>query len=347
MNTPIRSILAITTLVGSVVLGVSSLYAANGFDEPQDAGEEPAFEQVNRPGSVDLASEYDLDGLTIPRREIHTLLPRDAIPSLTDPALLPIADAFGYQPNDRIIDVTIGDESVAVPIKILNFHEVANLVVGGDPVAATYCPLCDSVTLVRRTVLITPTDPLEDAHEEVLEFGVSGALYNSNVLMYDRQYKGLWSQLGLKAVSGPLVGTALELLPVKIIPWSQFQSEHPSGKVLNANTGHERPYDGNPYQNYFNDKDRILVPIADFGDAIPKKTLGLGIKAGEQSLFVPASKIGKRFVIETELGNVIAASTDAGVQVLIAPKGVQTVQSFYYSFSAFHPQTVVVTESAE
>jgi len=89
------------------------------------------------------------------------------------------------------------------------------------------------------------------------------------------------------------------------------------------------------------------VPIGDFGDALPKKTLGLGIKAGEQSFFVPASEIGERFVVETQLGHVIAVSTDAGVQVVNAPKGVQTVQSFYYSFSAFHPKTVVVTESAE
>lgn len=305
------------------------------------------FQQVNRPGSVDLASEYDLKGLTIPEGEIHTLLPRDAIPSLTDPALITLEQADWLVDDDRIIDVTVGDESVAVPLKILNFHEVANMTVGDEPVAATYCPLCDSVTLVKRTVMVKPTDSKEDAHEEVLEFGVSGALYNSNVLMYDRAHKGLWSQLGLKAVSGPMAGTQLELMPVKIIPWTQFKADHPDGKVISINTGHERPYDGNPYQRYFDDQDYIMVPIGSHGDALPKKTLGLGIKVGEQSFFVPSSSIGKRFVVKTDAGDVIAVSTEAGVQVVSAPIGAQTVQSFYYSFSAFHPQTVVVTESAE
>ena len=322
-----------------VFSGSSSLQAAEPDEKP--------FQQISRPGSVDIASEYNLDGLTIPSEQIHTLLPRDAIPSLTNPELIDLAEATWLNDDDRIIDVTIGDESVAVPIKILNFHEVANITVGGDPVAATYCPLCDSVTLVRRTVMVKPADPLEDAHEEVLEFGVSGALYNSNVLMYDRTYKALWSQLGLKAVSGPLVGTSLDMLPVKIIPWSQYKLEHAKGKVISIDTGHDRDYTGNPYERYFSNQDYIMVPIGDFGDELPKKTLGLGIKAGDASFFVPVSEIGQRFVVRTNAGDVIAVSTEAGVQVLSAPSSVQTVQSFYYSFSAFHPNTVVVTESAE
>jgi len=299
------------------------------------------FSTMNRPGSVDIATEYDLSNLTIPKNEIHTLLPRDAIPALTDPELTPLASATYLGADDRIIDVTVGSESVAVPLKILNFHEVSNFTISGKPVAATYCPLCDSVTLVSRTVTN------KDGKTEVLEFGVSGALYNSNVLMYDRTHKGLWSQLGLKAVSGPMAGTALDLLPVKIIPWSQFKSEHPEGQVISIDTGHDRPYDGNPYQRYFEDQDYIMVPIATHGEVLPKKTLGLGIKANNESYFVAADAIGERFVVETKLGNVIAVSTEAGIQVVSAPNDVQTVQSFYYSFSAFHPNTEVLTDSAE
>jgi Protein of unknown function (DUF3179) len=333
-------------LTGALLLSAPSCLA-----ESQDAAKDPEqskpFQQVNRPGSVDLAAEYNLDGLSIPREQIHTLLPRDAIPALTDPALISIADVDWLEPDDRIIDVTIDDESVAVPIKILNFHEVANMTIAGEPIAATYCPLCDSVTLVKRTVKIKPTDPLEDAHEVVLEFGVSGALFNSNVLMYDRNFKGLWSQLGLKAVSGPMVGTQLDLLPVKIIPWSQYQTDHPDGQVISIDTGHDRTYAGNPYKGYFENQDYIMVPVGEFGDELPKKTLGLGVMAGEESFFVAQSKIGKRFVLETKMGKVIAVSTDAGVQVVSAPLGVQTVQSFYYAFTAFHPETVVVKKSAE
>jgi len=307
------------------------------------------FNTVNRPGSVDIATEYDLSNLTIPKDQIHTLLPRDAIPALIDPELIPLADATYLNDDDRIIDVTVANgstvESVAVPLKILNFHEVSNFTISGKPIAATYCPLCDSVTLVSRTVTNA------DGKTEILEFGVSGALYNSNVLMYDTAYKSLWSQLGLKAVSGPLAGTDLEHLPVKIVPWSQFKSDHPQGQVISINTGHERPYEGNPYQRYFDDQDYIMVPLATHGNALPKKTLGLGIKAtteeSDESYFVAAASVGERFVIKTKLGNVIAVSTEAGVQVISAPNSVHTVQSFYYAFSAFHPNTKVLTESAE
>ncbi len=301
----------------------------------------PEFKTMNRPGSVDIATEYDLSNLTIPKNEIHTLLPRDAIPALTDPELIALDAATYLNDEDRIIDVTVGDESVAVPLKILNFHEVSNFTISGKPVAATYCPLCDSVTLVSRTVTNA------DGKTEILEFGVSGALYNSNVLMYDRTYKALWSQLGLKAVSGPMAGTALDLLPVKIIPWSQYKSEHPNGQTISIDTGHDRPYDGNPYERYFDDQDYLMVPLASHGDTLPKKTLGLGIKASGESYFVAADTIGERFVVETKLGKVIAVSTEAGVQVISAPNAVQTVQSFYYSFSAFHPNTKVLTDSAE
>jgi len=336
-------------LLAPVLLCTTTLVAE--VSREPDSAQPTEFKTVNRPGSVNIADEYNLANLSIPQDQIHTLLPRDAIPALTDPDLIDIADADWLGDDDRIIDVTIEHEgtveSVGVPLKILNFHEVANMTIAGTPVAATYCPLCDSVTLVERTVMVNPTDPLAEAHEEILEFGVSGALYNSNVLMYDRQHMGLWSQLGLEAVSGPMVGTSLTLLPVRIVPWSQYRAKHPDGKVVSINTGHERPYEGNPYQGYFENEDFIMVPIAEHGDALPKKTLGLGIRAGDEAFFVAVESIGKRFVVETSMGRVIAVATDAGVQVVGSPRGVQTVQSFYYSFSAFHPQTVVLSESAE
>lgn len=100
--------------------------------------EKPAFERVRRPRAVDVTKEYDVSGLTLPLDEIHELLPRDAIASLTNPKLEKAVLATWMKPEDRVLDVTIGGESVAVPFRILNFHEIANLVVGGEPVAATY-----------------------------------------------------------------------------------------------------------------------------------------------------------------------------------------------------------------
>jgi len=135
--------------------GVAPAGSARETAQPETAPDPDSFNQTNRPGSVDLETTYDLTGLSIPREQIHTLLPKDAIPSLTDPALETVAQAGEWlSGGDRVIDITIDSETVGVPLKILTYHEIANLTVAGRPVAATYCPLCDSVTLVSREIEI-------------------------------------------------------------------------------------------------------------------------------------------------------------------------------------------------
>ena len=305
---------------------------------------EDAFERVQRPGSVDLRGEYDLSGLTIPEDEIHTLLPRDAIPALTDPKLEPVGEAGWLGETDRVISVEVGGEAVAAPLKILNFHEIVNMTVGGEAVAATYCPLCDSATLVSRVVPTGKTDEDGEPETITLELGVSGALYNSNVLMYDRQTLGLWSQLGMRWVSGKLAGTALRHLPLRVVSWREFKAAHPGGRVVSRETGHERPYDRPAYVSYFS-TDRLLVPVRGVGDDLEeRKTLGLGVMSAGRAWFIPATVIGERYELETPEGVVVASSADGGIQVLSAPEGAFTAQTFYYSWSAFHPNVEVVRE---
>ena len=311
--------------------------------QPDPVRAEPAApEPVRRPNAVDLHETYAMEGLTVPENEIHTLLPRDAIPALTDPALQPIAEADWMTPDDRVIEVVINGEAVAAPLRILNWHEVANMTVGGEPVAATYCPLCDSATLISRR------HTLEDGSARVLEFGVSGALYNSNVLMYDRTDMALWSQLGMRAVSGPHAGTSLEHLPARIIPWGRFLLEHPEGAVISVETGHERDYaNPEPYEWFFADPDRLLVPVQGMGDALPRKTLGVGVRTEGGAWFVPADAIGTGYTLTTDLGDVVLETTDAGIAVVRAPQGAHTAQAFYYSWSAFHPNAVIVGSDEE
>lgn len=303
------------------------------------AAEGEEFRRVQRRGSVDIETEYNLTGLAIPKDQIHTLLPRDAIPALTDPKTQPAAEASWLPDDARMIQVVIGEDVLGVPLRVLDWHEVVNTTVGGQPVAVTYCPLCDSATVFSRKVKAA------GGGEEVLEFGVSGALYNSNVLMYDRKYKALWSQLGMRAVSGPLAGTSLDMLPVAVVSFAAFKQAHPAAKVVSRDTGHERDYSRSPYEAYFKN-DRLLVPVANVGEALPRKTLGVGIAVGDaqeaRAWFVPVDAIGEGRTIDTPAGKVQLARSDAGVSVVQAPPGVRTAQTFYYSWSAFYPQTQVV-----
>lgn len=279
---------------------------------------------------------FALEPLLIEQNQIKVLLRRDSIPSLTDPALESIERASTWlEPGDRVVVVGQGAEAVASPIRLLNWHEIFNMTVGGEPLAVTYCPLCDSASVFSRRVE-------HDGEEVVLEFGTSGALYNSNVLMYDRTTEGLWSQVGLKCVSGPLAGTMLEHRPLRMMTFGEFRLRHAGGKVVSRETGHGRDYDANPYETYFSDPDRLLVEVPGQGDALPRKTLGLGVFAAGDAWFVTTDALGDGFTLETPLGAVRARAGEAGVEVLEAPAGSQTVQTFYYAWSAFHPQTEVI-----
>lgn len=318
----------------------------SGAAKPQ--AQPDGFQRVQRPGSVDIDKEYNLAGLSIPKDQIHTLLPRDAIPALTDPKTEPASKADWLPDDARVIEVVVGNDVLGVPLRVLDWHEIVNTTVGGEPIAATYCPLCDSATVFSRRVTPTAAPGGGSASRPspvVLEFGVSGALYNSNVLMYDRKDKGLWSQLGMHALSGPLAGTALDMLPVEVVSFAEFRKAHPAARIVSKETGHPRDYSRSPYESYFKDEG-LMVPVAGVGEALPRKTLGVGIAVGEgdasEAWFVPLEAIGQGREIETPAGKVTLARSDAGVAVGQAPKGVRTAQTFYYSWSAFYPRTTVI-----
>ncbi len=331
-----------------VVVTLAGLCVVTGCHAPEESetdvreaetSEAPTgFVRVGRPGAVDIETSYDLSGLSIPKDQIHTLLPRDAIPALTDPPRQALTEAGWLPPEARIVVVRTKTEVLGVPLRVLNWHEIVNTTVGGVPVAVTYCPLCDSAAVFDRRVKSA------DGATETLEFGVSGALYNSNVLMYDTAHKGLWSQYAMEAVSGPYAGTSLRSLPIELVSLGVFSTQHPGAEIVSDQTGVARDYSVSPYDSFFAD-DGLMVPVSGVGDALAKKTLGVAVEYADRSWFVPATLIGDNgYTLETPAGGVTMTRSDAGVRVTSAPETVRTMQGFYYSWSAFHPDGNVVTE---
>ena len=335
--------------ITDTVLGSSSVHVVTTSHQPAESGpksaDEGGFRQVRREGSVDLEAEYNVTGLSIPKDEIHTLLPRDAIPALVDPEWIPVSEAAYLEPTDRLIAVTVNGETLGVPLNILIWHEIVNATVGGVPIAATYCPLCDSATAFERTLRAEPGE--DEADPDTLVFGVSGALYNSNVLMYDQSTEGLWSQLALECVSGPYVGRRLPHLPARVLTLAEFERRHPKSPVVSNETGHSRDYENLPYQGFFADAEALLVPVRGIGEALPKKTLGIGILTDAGSWFVPAGAIDGERTIETDAGPVVLRRSEGSLEVVSAAESVRTAQTFYYSWSAFRPQTTVITQDAK
>ncbi len=166
--------------------------------------------------------------------------PKDGIPALSDPEFLAVAEETRLGDREPVITLEIeGAVPRAYPIRYLTWHEIVNDEVGGIPVAVTFCPLCNSgITFDRRT------------EAGVLEFGVSGKLRFSDMIMYDRQTESWWQQAIGEAIVGELTGTELESLPSWMESWSDFAARNPDGLVMDQPSGYRRNYGVNPYVRY-------------------------------------------------------------------------------------------------
>ncbi len=168
--------------------------------------------------------------------------PRDGIPALNAPRFVSVSEAEAWlKPLEPVILVQVRDDAKAYPIQILIWHEIVNDTVGGEPLIVTFCPLCNTAVAFKRTV-----------SGEVFDFGTTGRLRYSNLIMYDRQTETWWQQATGETIAGELTGTQLEFYPATIISWQDFKTAHPDGKALSRETGYARDYGRNPYLGYDN-----------------------------------------------------------------------------------------------
>jgi len=174
--------------------------------------------------------------------------PRDGIPAIDHPVFVKAAAVDYLRDGDIVVGLVFDGGARAYPLRILIWHEVVNDVVAGAPVAVTYCPLCGTSMVFSR-----------DINDKTRTFGVSGLLYQSDVLLYDREDESLWSQLGMKAVTGAQAGTTLKWLPSEHLTWRAWREKYPQSEVLSPNTGYHRNYDGNAYASYFA-SDALMFP---------------------------------------------------------------------------------------
>ena len=167
-------------------------------------------------------------------------VPRDGIPPLDDPQFESIGDADGWLEDVQpVVALEINGEAKAYPLAILTWHEIANDEVGGVPVSVTFCPLCNSAVAFDRRV-----------GGAVLDFGVSGNLRNSDLVMWDRQTESWWQQLTGEGIVGAYAGYRLDFVPAQIVSWGDFKAAFPGSEVLSRDTGHNREYGRNPYYGY-------------------------------------------------------------------------------------------------
>ena len=195
--------------------------------------------------------------------------PKDGIPSIDEPQFTQASNENHVADSDVVLGLEINDEAKAYPLSILVWHEIVNDNVGGVPVAVTYCPLCYTNQVFERVI-----------NGQEVEFGTSGKLYNSNLVMYDRLTGSYWSQALGKSITGELTGYTLNIIPFDVITWRDWKKLHPDTIVLTTNTGHIRAYGVDPYGDYYTDP-RIIFPVDNKDDRMHQKEIILGFHEGE------------------------------------------------------------------
>ncbi len=217
--------------------------------------------------------------------------PKDGIPAIDDPMFASIEDADGFlEPNEPVAVVEVGDETRAYPIQILIWHEIVNDEIAGEPVTVTYCPLCNSTVAFDREV-----------DGRVLDFGTTGKLRRSDLVMYDRQTESWWQQLTAEAIVGELTGSKLEVLPSQILSWKQVQGQHPDARVLTRDTGFSRDYGVNPYLGYDEPGTQPFLLEEDANNRLPPKERVTSLKSGDSAVVYPFSRLEQEAPLNDEV----------------------------------------------
>jgi Protein of unknown function (DUF3179) len=277
--------------------------------------------------------------------------PKDGIPAIDSPRFMTVDAVDFMRPQEPVIELIVDGQARAYPIQILIWHEIVNDTVAGVPVAVTFCPLCNTALVFDRRVNGT-----------VLDFGTTGKLRHSDLVMYDRQTESWWQQFGGDALVGEYAGTRLELLPARIVAWREFASQHPNGRVLSRETGHDRPYGSNPYEGYDDVDSPPIAPVPNTDDnRLPPKERVVFIERGGEVVVVPYSALERKRVVRGIVGGerllvrfrpglaspldspTIAEGREVGAaEVLRDGRLVEFQEPFWFVVAAFRPGARVV-----
>jgi hypothetical protein len=286
----------------------------------------------------DLNNGFDLTDAAVPADEIHQGgPPRDGIPAIDSPVFVSAAEAGFLADEDRVLGLVRDGAARAYPIRILDWHEIVNDSFGNEDVVVSYCPLCGTGMAFDANVA-----------GKSRKFGVSGLLYNSDVLLYDRESESLWSQVMRQAVSGPMKGRGLEQLPMAHTTWQDWRTRHPDTLVLSTQTGHSRDYSRSPYGGYGTSAS-IFFPVKNKNAKYHPKELVIGINIDGSMKAYPFAELskGENLTSDSVNGSELQIEFDAANRTgrVLDDKGLEipSTIAFWFAWYAFYPETDVYT----
>ena len=230
----------------------------------------------------------DFSKHSVPYQEIRSGGPgKDGIRPLDNPTFIDVSEAPGYmRDQEAVISVEINGDARAYPLAILMAHEIVNDEVGGTPVVVTYCPLCNSGIAFSRLL-----------DGRLLDFGTTGNLRFSNLVMWDRQTESWWQQLTGDAIVGELTGKQLEFISVQMVSWGQFRESFPNGRLLSRDTGFARNYDRPSYGGYDREGTRPFLFRGDIDPRLEAVERVVSVEIDGQAIAYPFSLLVRRPVI--------------------------------------------------
>jgi hypothetical protein len=283
---------------------------------------------------------FDLDGALLPREEIREGGPsRDGIESVDDPEFVAVEEARWVVERNPVLGVAVGEEARVYPVHLIEPHQIVNDVLGGVPMVVTYDPLVAVPRAYRREV-----------GGRILSFGVSGLVYNSNFLLYDRETESLWLQFTGEAIAGPMAGKRLERIPIREELLGTWLSRHPLSRVLSRPRPTKIDYRYSRYTRYMVE-DKIVFPVKARDDRFHAKELVLGVVVdGRPRAYLGSlvTKAGGK--VEDEFGGEkieIAYSTEDGIYSYDIAGQVDVTEAYWFAWKAFHPDTEIWNEPGD
>lgn len=324
-----------------LLLAVLFLFASVSLSQGQESFED-FVRKTEWPDTDFSKTLVDLDEIR------HGGPPKDGIPAIDQPRFAEARGITGMAGTEPVISVEIGGKARAYPFRMLTRHEIVNDILSGVPIAVTYCPLCNSAIVFSRVV-----------DGKVLDFGVTGWLRNSNLIMYDRQTESWWQEFTGEAIVGRMAGKKLEKVPARIESFAKFAKRHPGGDVLIPNRPSGTGYGENPYEGY-DSLDRPYFPVGKLPENIAPmaRVVSVGERAWALSLVRKKRRIetpdgliltwekGQNSALDTreiakgkDVGNVLVRKrTENGLDLV--PYSVD----FAFAFHAFYPESPIVTD---
>jgi len=301
--------------------------------------------QANRPGNprgysqdvlleVFKLTQADSD---VPFDSLMQACPaRDCIPSIEQPVFIPAGDVDYLRKNDLVMTLTHNGITRAYPTRILDHHEIVNDMFGPDPVAITYCPLCGSGLAFDRRL-----------GEQVLEFGVSSLLHNSDLVMYDRQTESLWQQITGEAFAGQSRGSQLKTIPLSMVTWENWRHQYPDASVLTVDGIKTKGYMKDAYGDYA-ESELLYMPVSATDARLHPKRVIYGLEIGDSSLAVDSEWLareghwsndyeGRKLVLTMESSGEVEASLDG--------KTITVHRMFWFAWYSFHTNTALIDGS--